>query len=366
MSQTTHGSVQKIEPHAARNGSPVTPKFEMPRFELPRFELPEGYSMPEPSPEFREFVESGIVAARQSIDKLFRGAEEATHILGRSQAVAINAAADYNLAAIEAARINALTALDFASELLGVTSPAAFAELWSRYARKQFEALAQQTNVLGGGLLKGPEEFSQGNTFESVPRAIGLRSFIQSGSRDDAAELLQRARLLAEEFGYEIAEMQELQSGSWIQKTVIRWKGILSKPEVLERASAVEDLLFGHGNIDIDKKVVEMTASLVSALKESSSAAVIDSGLFLFIKLPDGEGSFHILAKRLTLRDRAVLNEDPTIVQTPAKALRRLKDARKVSSERIRSLELALAEKCELLPKSPAQIDSAAIAASSI
>jgi hypothetical protein len=177
---------------------------------------------------------------------------------------------------------------------------------------------------------------------KNLPNILVTLNFIQSGSKSEAQHLIRLAEEIADEFGYEVTKRGPLTAGSWFQRVVFGLRDSLAEPEVNKRARAVEDLLFGHGNIDVDKKVVEMTASLVSALKGSSSGAVVDSGLFLFIKLPDGEGDFHIFAKRLTLEDRAILNEDPTIVQTPATTLSRLRDARKISAERILKLQTAI------------------------
>jgi hypothetical protein len=166
-------------------------------------------------------------------------------------------------------------------------------------------------------------------------------------SEDGAQELIQRAEDLANALGYDVATRCPLLSGSWWQRVRLKLREGLSEPEINKRARAVEDLLFGHGNIEIDNKVVAMTASLVAALKDSSSAAVIDCGLFLFIKLPDGDGSFHIFAKRLTMDDRCALNEDPTIVQSPVSVLSRLRDAQKIRFERVQAIKEVAAK---LLP----------------
>ncbi|MGB9044370.1 MAG: phasin family protein [Pseudolabrys sp.] len=55
---------------------------------------------------------------------------------------------DFNLKVIEIARTNTNTAFDNACELLGVKSPSEFAELSTKHAHKQIEAMTAQTKEL--------------------------------------------------------------------------------------------------------------------------------------------------------------------------------------------------------------------------
>jgi hypothetical protein len=113
----------------------------------------------------------------------------------------------------------------------------------------------------------------------------------------------------------------------------------------LARAEIVEDVLFGKASIDTDVKVVEMTARLVEALDRRTTAAAVDTGLFLFLKVPDGDGKYQMMARRLTVSDRAALNEDPTLVQRPTEILELLK-ARRIEPERLGEIRnAAIAQK---------------------
>ncbi len=61
---------------------------------------------------------------------------------------AAKGAADYNLKVIEAARANTNAAFDYARELLDVKSFSEIIELSTAHARKQFDAVSEQTKEL--------------------------------------------------------------------------------------------------------------------------------------------------------------------------------------------------------------------------
>lgn len=118
--------------------------FEMPRFEAPKFEIPK---MEVPA-AFREFAEKGISQAKDNYDKMKAAAEEATDVLEETYATATKGAADYGLKLIETARVNTNAAFDFFGELMAVKSPSEMIELTTAHARKQFEAMTEQSKEL--------------------------------------------------------------------------------------------------------------------------------------------------------------------------------------------------------------------------
>lgn len=118
--------------------------FEMPRFEAPKFEIPK---MEVPA-AFREFAEKGISQAKDNYDKMKAAAEEATDVLEETYATATKGATDYGLKLIETARVNTNAAFDFFGELMAVKSPSEMIELTTAHARKQFEAMTEQSKEL--------------------------------------------------------------------------------------------------------------------------------------------------------------------------------------------------------------------------
>jgi hypothetical protein len=122
---------------------------------------------------------------------------------------------------------------------------------------------------------------------------------------------------------------------TFLKRIIFSLRRFVSRRDVMEKAEIVQDVLFGHATVDVDEKVVNMTATLVTSLSGNASAAVVDTGLFIFIKIPDGAGSHQILAKRLTVDDRRILNNDPTLISQPQAILQRIKDAKQIEKDRL-------------------------------
>lgn len=129
----------------SKSKSKATPTaFEMPKFELPNFEIPK---MEIPA-AFRELAEKSVSQAKETYEKMKSAAEEATDVLEDTYATATKGASDYGLKVIEAARVNTNAAFDFAGELMAAKTLSEMVELSSTHARKQFEALTQQSKEL--------------------------------------------------------------------------------------------------------------------------------------------------------------------------------------------------------------------------
>ena len=141
----------------AKGPIPTAPMFDVPRFELPKFEIPR-FEVPA---AFREFAEKGVAQAKEAYERVKAAAEEATDVLEDSYTTAAKGAADYNLKVIEAARANTNAAFDYARELLDVKSFSEVIELSTSHARKQFEALTEQTKELTARAQKVASESTE-------------------------------------------------------------------------------------------------------------------------------------------------------------------------------------------------------------
>ena len=97
---------------------------------------------------FRDMAEKSLSQAKDSYEKIKSAAEEATGVLEDTYATATKGVADYNLKLIEMARENTNATFDFAAQLLAARSYSEFIELTTAHARKQFEALSEQTKEL--------------------------------------------------------------------------------------------------------------------------------------------------------------------------------------------------------------------------
>jgi phasin len=128
----------------AKPTKPITSAFEMPKFELPKFDMPK-VEMPA---AFREFAERGVAQAKDTYEKIKAAAEEATDVLETTYSTATKGASDYGLKMIEVARANTNAVFDFAGEIIAAKTLSEVVELTNAHARKQFEALTQQTKDL--------------------------------------------------------------------------------------------------------------------------------------------------------------------------------------------------------------------------
>jgi phasin len=97
---------------------------------------------------FREMAEKGTTQAKETYEKMSAATAEATDLIKNSCSTAVKGAQDYNNKLLEFAQTNTNVAFDFAQKLLSVKSPSEFMELSTEQARKQFEALTEQTKEL--------------------------------------------------------------------------------------------------------------------------------------------------------------------------------------------------------------------------
>jgi phasin len=132
----------KVKPKLATG--PVASSFDLPKFDLPNFEMPK---MEIPA-AFREFAEKGVAQAKETYEKMKSAAEEATDVLEDTYANASKGASEYGLKVIEAARENTNAAFDFTTDLMTVKSFSEVIELSTTFARKQFEAVTEQSKEL--------------------------------------------------------------------------------------------------------------------------------------------------------------------------------------------------------------------------
>jgi phasin len=144
MSETNTTSRKTRPVTSDIEGEAATPKFEMPRFEMPKFEMPKL----EVPAAFRELAEKGVSQAKDNWEKMKAATEETTDLIETSYACASKGAAEYGRKVIEAARANTNATFDFAGEMLTVKSLSEAIELSTAHARKQFDALTEQTKEL--------------------------------------------------------------------------------------------------------------------------------------------------------------------------------------------------------------------------
>lgn len=120
------------------------PKFDMPKFEMPKFEMPK---MEVPA-AFREIAEKGVAQVKENYEKMKGAAEEATELLEETYATASKGCSGYGLKLIETTRANSNAAFDLFGEVLSAKSVSEVVELYTAYARAQFDTVSAQAKEL--------------------------------------------------------------------------------------------------------------------------------------------------------------------------------------------------------------------------
>ena len=103
------------------------------------FEVPE---------QMRAFAEKGVSQARDSYAKFKNAAETHNGTIEAVFTTASKGASEYSAKLMEIMKANSTATLDFAQELIGVKSPTEAIELWSAFAKKQFEAFSANAKDL--------------------------------------------------------------------------------------------------------------------------------------------------------------------------------------------------------------------------
>jgi len=85
---------------------------------------------------------------RESLEKGVAAAEETARSIEQGYSAAAESIRDFNVKLIEMAHANAMAALDFAQQISTAKGPSEAIELWSSYARRQFETLTDQSKEL--------------------------------------------------------------------------------------------------------------------------------------------------------------------------------------------------------------------------
>jgi phasin len=96
----------------------------------------------------REMADKGIAQAKQSYEKMSAATAEVSNVIQNAYSTAAQGAMNCSVKVIEHARTNSNAAFDYVSKLVGVKSPSEVLEVSTEHARKQFEALSEQTKEL--------------------------------------------------------------------------------------------------------------------------------------------------------------------------------------------------------------------------
>lgn len=103
------------------------------------FEVPE---------QMRAFAEKGVNQAREGYAKFKDAAETHNSTVEAVFNTTTKGAAEVSATLLDIAKTNTNASFDFAQSLIGVKSPSQALELWSGFAKSQFEAFTGQSKQL--------------------------------------------------------------------------------------------------------------------------------------------------------------------------------------------------------------------------
>lgn len=105
---------------------------------------------------------------KDASEKLGAATEQTTKLMENTYAAAAKNIKDYNLKALEFAKVNSDSAFDYVQQLMSAKTPSEMLELWTAHARKQLEVLTEQTKKLSmlgqRGVTETIENLNSGTT----------------------------------------------------------------------------------------------------------------------------------------------------------------------------------------------------------
>lgn len=96
----------------------------------------------------RRAAQKGAAMAREGIERGTRAAEQGAQEVQRSYTAALENVRDVQRKLIDIAQEHMEANFDFARQAMSISSPTDLLQLWSSYARKQFEMLSSQSKEL--------------------------------------------------------------------------------------------------------------------------------------------------------------------------------------------------------------------------
>jgi phasin len=126
--------------------------FDLPLFELPKMAMP-GI--------FGGIAEQGAVRARENCEKMKAASVEMADVLRETYSSNAKGATDYGVKVIEISGVNANSALDFLTNLVGTKSLSEFIQLSAAQSRKNFEAASAQNKELWDLVQKAASETAE-------------------------------------------------------------------------------------------------------------------------------------------------------------------------------------------------------------
>jgi len=126
--------------------------FDVPLFELPKMAMPG---------VFGGIAEQSAVRARENCEKMKAASGEMADVLRETYSTNAKGATDYGIKVIEISGVNANSAFDYLTNLVGTKSLSEFIQLSVAQSRKNFEVASAQNKELWDLLQKAATETAE-------------------------------------------------------------------------------------------------------------------------------------------------------------------------------------------------------------
>ncbi len=174
----------------------------------------------------------------------------------------------------------------------------------------------------------------------ALRRAERFEIFTSNDSIEDAEEVFEAAKAFVHQLGLETQRAVPGWEKGSLRRRMTTWLFGDRAPEYVgKRADIAENVLLGKADIEATVALAKAAVDLENAFKGKKGAIAIDMGLFVFLRKSSEDGDGHTFFKRLTVEERALLNDDPTLLGDPDRLFDAIKDMKKVSASDVALLE---------------------------
>lgn len=197
--------------------------------------------------------------------------------------------------------------------------------------RSQDEFIKEKQNVLKEELHSYLVLSSLGIEVGNIPlsRFIPMRVYLPTHDENEVEVVARAIDNFARELGFEISDDFPPKISSWFKSWIGKSKDLLTQDEVqlrLKKAErALELMSLQKHQSEIDKANAEGAAKFLEAVETIPNVAA-QIGAILIIKLTQRTGESKVFTRTLSQKEMILLEEDPSILNSPENVLERLSE----------------------------------------
>ena len=195
-----------------------------------------------------------------------------------------------------------------------------------RQALQLVDSLSEQVKELSVELQERLSTEDMGVDDEAARRHryFPVRVYAADDDPEGAHAILDALGELLNASGTDLLEGLPPQISSWWQRLTGKTRDKTTKNELKSRLAKVERALeiatLDKPQAEVDLKLAEAAAKLIKAV-ETQSAAAVQVGSLLIVKVPSPDGESQLAVKTLTQREMMMIERTPELMKTPDELL---------------------------------------------